>query len=382
LDFLLADIEELKREGLFRDPFVFECEQAKTLRTAGKTLLNFCSNDYLGLCSRKEVKEAQIDAINKWGNGSGASRLVTGTMSVHRLLEEKLALFEKKESAILFPTGYMANVGTISSLLNSQDAVIVDRLNHASIIDGARLSGAKIYVFAHSDMNRLESILKRSQNKRRRLVVTDSVFSMDGDLAYLRDIVFLKEKYSAILMLDEAHGTGVFGESGAGLSEELGVKGNVDILMGTLSKAVGVLGGFVAGDKTLTDYLLNKARSYIYTTSSPPALCAGNIKALEIIESEPDVRKRLRRNAAWVRSEIKKMGFDILNSESQIVPVIVGGAKKAVEYSKALMKEGIFVQAIRPPTVPKGTSRLRITISALHEKADLEELVAKLKNIV
>jgi len=380
--FLQEDIEELKKEGLFRNPFIFQGEQSKNLRMVGKNLLNFCSNDYLGLCSRQEIKEAQIDAIDKWGNGSGASRLVTGTMSIHRLLEEALALFEKKESAILFPTGYMANVGTISSLLNSQDAVIVDRLNHASIIDGARLSGAKLCVFVHSDMNRLESILKRSQNKRRRLVVTDSVFSMDGDLANLRDIVFLKDKYNALLMVDEAHATGVFGENGGGLSEALDVKDSVDVLMGTLSKAAGLLGGFVAGDKTLTDYLLNKARSYIYTTSPPPALCAGNIKALEIIKNEPDTRKRLMHNAAWVRGEIKRMGFDILSSESQIIPVIIGDARKAVESSKTLMDEGIFVQAIRPPTVPKGSSRLRITISALHEKPDLEELIAKLKNIV
>jgi len=377
--FLEETIENLKEAELFRNPPTFSGEQAKLLKMGTTSVLNFCSNDYLGFCSRPEIREAIISAVKSWGSGSGASRLVTGSMEPHMLLERKLADFEKKESSVIFPTGYMANVGTISALLEAQDTVIIDRLNHASIIDGARLSGAKLCVYPHRDMNKLESILKRIQNKRRKLIVTDGVFSMDGDLAPLRDIAFLKNKYDAILMVDEAHGTGVFGNSGSGLSEALGVKDDVDVLMGTFSKAVGVLGGFVAGSKYLTDYIVNKARSYIYTTSSPPAICAGAMKALELIKEEPEARERLIKNSKWLRDGIKRIGLDCMDSQSQIIPIMVGDTKKTLAYSKFLFGKGIFVQAIRPPTVP--TSRLRITVSALHEREDIEYLLEILKNV-
>ncbi len=375
MKFLEEELDRLRNEGLFRKPLVFMGGQSKKLKLNNSDIINFCSNDYLGFCSRKEIKEAEISAIQKWGAGSGASRLVTGTTEIHRRLEERVAEFEKKESAIIFPTGYMANVGTISALVGEGDAVIIDRLNHASIIDGAKLSGAKLYVYPHRDLNRLEYVLKKCKDKKRKLVVTDSIFSMDGDLAPLREMVELKDKYGAMLMVDEAHGTGVFGETGSGLGEALGVKDKIDVLMGTFSKAIGVLGGFIAGSKELTEYLENKARSYIYTTSPAPAICGAVLEAIELIEKEPGTRKNLLKKAKKLRGEISSLGMSCMDSESQIIPIAAGEADEAVRLSHNLLEKGIFVQAIRPPTVPKGSSRLRVTLSAEHSEEEIKYLL-------
>ncbi len=378
MEFIKAELKRLKNDGLYRQLRALETPQNKIVRIAGKEYLAFCSNNYLGLADDLRLKEAAARAIEKYGCGTGASRLVSGNMKIHQELEKKIAEFKKTDAAILFPTGYMANIGTISALVGPGDAVIIDKLNHASIIDGCRMSRAKILVYKHSDINSLETVLENAKSYAKRLIITDTIFSMDGDIAPLPEIVALAKKYNSMLMIDDAHATGLLGKNGRGALEHFDLENHIEIVMGTLSKAIGSIGGFVAGSKNLIDYLRNKARSFIYTTAPPPAACAASIRAIEIIESEPDRRQRLWENVRYAKDMLKKTGYDTMNSATQIIPVLIGVANTTVEKSNFLFHNGILIPAIRPPTVPKEQSRLRITLMSQHTKSDIDRLLSLL----
>ena len=364
-DQLGGELEQLRTDGLYRQFREMAGAQGARVASGGRELLNFSSNDYLGLANDPLLKQVATDAIARWGVGAGASRLVCGNLAPYRALEAKLADFKKKEAALVFGSGYAANVGTITSLVGAGDVLILDKLDHASIIDGARQSGAAIRVYPHLNLRKLEEILQQSQAYRRRLIITETVFSMDGDLAPLVEIVALKEKYAAWLMLDEAHATGMFGKNRRGLAEQLGVEAQIEITLGTLSKALGGAGGFIAGSQCLIDLLRNRARSLIYSTALPPAVCATAAAAVEWVMS-PAGAQRCDRLWENVRA---------LGAHSPIHPVIVGEERAAVELSDKLLAAGIFVPAIRYPTVPKGKARLRVTVSAAHAAADVQQFL-------
>jgi len=376
-DTLLKEIQDLEQKGLRRRLRKVEGSQGRRLTIDGKELLNLCSNNYLGLADDPRLKRAMIACIEKDGVGSGASRLVCGNMSMHEALEKKLEEFKGTEAALVFSTGYMANVGAISSLLSREDVIFADKLNHASIIDGILLSGAEFKRYAHNDMNSLEESLKKTEGFKKRAIITDSVFSMDGDCAPLKEIVHLAQKYDCTVMVDEAHAIGVFGKKGCGLVEHLGLENKIDIQMGTLSKAAGSFGAYVCGKKILIDFLINKARSFIYTTALPPAVCAASLEALKIIEGEPQRRKQLWENTKYFKVELERLGFDTMNSKSPIIPLLIKDSKLAVDFSKELFDKGILVQAIRPPTVPANTARLRVTVMATHTREDLDFTLKK-----
>ena len=368
------ELEGLRGQGLYRTLREVSSEQGRRIIVEGRECVSFGSNNYLGLANREELRRAAIDAIQRFGCSAAASRLISGTMSPHVELEKKIAEFEECEDAIVFATGYMANVGAISVLVGPKDTVIIDKLCHASIIDGCQLSGARLRVYPHRDLEKLERVLAHSVSFRRRLIVTDGVFSMDGDLAPLPAIVELGERYEAVTMVDEAHGTGVIGPTGRGAVEHFGLKGQVDVLMGTLSKAVGSQGGFVAGGRELIDLLRNRARPFVYTTAPPPGDCAAALAGLEIIEGEPELRQRLWDNAAAARRAVAEAGFQIAATETPIIPIIVGEADRAVELANFLFERGLYAPAVRPPTVPKGQSRIRVTVMATHTEEDIAEL--------
>ena len=378
MKFLTKELAELEKNGLYRRLRMITSSQEAIVEIAGKKYLSFCSNNYLGLANHPRVVEASIDATRKYGCGAGASRLVSGTMQLHSELEDRLAQFEEKSSAILFTTGYCANVGSITSLVNEEDTIILDKLNHASIVDAARLSRAKLQVYPHKEMDRLETILKRSQKYRRRLIVTDGIFSMDGDMAPLPDIVNLARKYEAYTMVDEAHATGIIGQKGRGTAEHFNVEDKVDVIMGTLSKALGSLGGFVVGESALIEFLKNKARSFIYTTALPPGVCMASIAALEIVQTDVSYRKKYLDKVAYLKKELQKLQFDLMGTESHIIPVLIQDPFKTMEISKYLYEKGVLIPAIRIPTVPKGTNRLRISLMATHTR----EEIAKLLNVM
>ena len=374
------ELKKIKESGLYRELNILEGAQGPHVKIKGRTYISFCSNNYLGLANHPEVVKAVKDAVGKYGWGAGASRLVSGNTELHQALEDEISKFKRKEAAIVFPTGYMANIGTICSLVSSGDLVICDRLNHASIIDGCRLSGATFRVYPHRDIGKLENILKKSTGYPRKLIVTDTVFSMDGDLAPLPDIVRIAHEYNAMVMADEAHGTGVFGENGRGVVEHFNLDKKVNIIMGTLSKAVGSLGGFVTGNSDLISYLRNKARTFMYTTALPPAVCAASIAGIKLIQRDHSLRESLWRNVHYVKERLKLLNLNVTSLESPIIPIIIGNAKKAVDVSGFLFESGILIPAIRPPTVPDESSRLRVTIMATHTRADLDKLLDVLES--
>lgn len=381
---LSREIKELKENSLFREHVIIESKATTPwIYVNNQKLLNLASNNYLGLADSKLLVERSIEMLKKYGASAASSRMVCGTLKLHVEVEKSLAEFQKKESAVLFNTGYSANLGVIQALVSRDDVIFSDKLNHASIIDGAVLSRAALKRYRHCDMNHLEHLLKTTNTKGRKLIITDSVFSMDGDLASLKDLVYLKQKYGAILMLDEAHAEGVFGESGRGLAEHFGAEEEVDIHLGTLGKAFGCFGAYVCGKRVLIDYLKNKCRSFIYTTALPPAVLGSILAALEIIRGEKgkSLRQSLHAKSNAVRKKLKEMGFDTLGSQSQIIPIVIPGNENVCEFSKKLLDSGVLAVAIRHPTVPKNTERVRISLMATHKDEDLEFALRKISTI-
>jgi glycine C-acetyltransferase/8-amino-7-oxononanoate synthase len=336
----------------------------------GKPVLMLSSNNYLGLADHPRVREAAAEAAMRWGVGAGASRLISGTMTIHRRLEERLAEFKGRQSALLFGSGFLANTGVISALARPGDVIFSDQLNHASIIDGCRMSRAEVFVYDHLDVEHLEWGIAKSEG-RGALIVTDSVFSMDGDVAPLDQIVEVAHRRRLRLVVDEAHGTGALGPGGRGALAEAGLEDQVDVIVGTLGKALGSYGAFVACDREMGDYLINCARTFIFSTAPSPPAVAGALAALALLESRPELVTRLQANAAALRDELAREGFDVWGCRTQIVPIIVGDAALAVEVCEAALERGVFAQAIRPPTVPPMTSRLRLAVMASHRPDEL-----------
>ena len=379
------ELTALRLKGLERKCRFISTACDAHIKIKGKKLLNLCSNNYLGLANDIRIKNSAIKAIREFGVGAGASRLVTGSNILHKRLEDKLADFKRQEACLIYSSGYSANLGIISALVGRDDAVFSDRLNHASIIDGIILSRAELARYPHKDIKVLEKLLRRraAQDARRKtLIITDSVFSMDGDIAPVPELIALARKYDCLLMLDEAHATGVLGKNGRGTLEHFGLSSDERIIqMGTLSKAIGCLGGFVCGSKDLIEYLINRSRSFIFSTALPAALCASAIEAIEIIEKDFSLRKRLWDNADFLREGLRSLGLDTLDSQTPIIPVLTREPNLTMKFSQELFKEGIFVQGIRPPSVPEGMSRLRVTVTAAHTKTDLEFVLAKFKEV-
>lgn len=372
---------ELEAKGLKRSLTIVESATGPRVTIEGKDTLLMCSNDYLSLANHPRVKEAAIKAIEKYGVGSGASRLTSGTMTPHIELEEKIKEFKKTEAALVFNSGYNANTGLIPSLIAKHGYVFSDKLNHASITDGCLLSRATLKRYPHSDTRALEELLNEAGNADK-LIVTDGVFSMDGDMARLREIIELADRYNSTVLVDDAHGVGVLGESGRGSLEHLGITHSSVIQMGTLGKAIGTFGAYATGSKKLKELLMNKMRPFIYTTSLPPAICAAAIAAIDVMQKEPWRRKKVVQNAAVVREALNKQGFDTLKSSTQIIPVVIGDAEKTMAVSRKLLTRGLFVQGIRPPTVPENSSRLRLTVTAGHTDEDIEFAIKTLKEVL
>lgn len=371
LENLAQELENLASRNLRRGlTAVEEALPGGRVRVDGRVLLNLSSNDYLGLSQDPRLIGAARDAAAHWGVGAGASRLVVGHLALHEEVEARLAAFKGTEAAVIFSTGYMANLGAISALVGPGDTVFCDRLNHASIYDGIKLSGARLARFPHRDLDRLEALLQKA-GAGRRLIITDSVFSVDGDLAPLREMVELKDRYGATLMVDEAHATGVLGPYGSGLAEAWGLTDRVEVHMGTFSKALGSLGGYVAGDRRLIEYLHNRARSFIYSTAMPPPVLGAIAAAMDIVANEPERRTYLLSEAASFRRTLIQAGFDLLGSETQIVPVLVGDNAPTLKLAARLRERGLMAVALRPPTVPPGRARVRFSLSAAHSPEDL-----------
>jgi len=381
LDFLTEEIEALKKDGLYNIIRVIGSPQGAWTEVDGKKVLNMCSNNYLGFANHPELKKKAIEAIELYGVGPAAVRSIAGTMHLHNILEEKLAKFKKTEAALSLQAGFIANLATIPAIIPSEeDVVFSDELNHASIIDGIRLTKAKRVVYKHLDMNSLEDALKKNTG-RRKLIVSDGVFSMDGDIAPLPELVELAEKYEALLMIDDAHGEGVLGDHGRGISDHFGLHGRVDIEVGTMSKAFGVVGGFVAGSAKLVEFLKQKSRPFLFSSATTPADVAAVIAAVDILENDDTLVKKLWDNAKYFKGKMKEIGFDIGHSQTPITPVMLGEAKLAQEFSKRLFDEGIFAQSIGYPTVPKGKARIRVMISAAHSREDLDFALEKFEKI-
>lgn len=365
-------LDQIKKNGLYRKMRHLQTPQGPHIKIDGKDYLLLSSNSYLGLCNDDRLKQAARDAIEKYGVGSGGSRLTTGSYEIHQKLEEEIAVFKGTEAALLFNTGYMANVGAISSIADKSWVIFSDSLNHASIIDGCRLSRAEIVVYAHCDTADLARKVQGYPH-RKALIVTDGLFSVDGDIAPLPALVEIAKKNNILLMVDDAHATGVLGPNGGGTADYFGLRDQIDISMGTLSKALASEGGFIAGKRSLIDYMINTSRSFIFSTALSPVTIAVSLKALEIVRTEPQRRETLLTNSAWFRAELRKVGFDVAENEAPIISIIIGAPNLAVAFSNRLMERNIFVSAIRPPTVPPGTSRLRISIMATHARDDLKQ---------
>jgi glycine C-acetyltransferase/8-amino-7-oxononanoate synthase len=365
-----ARLAELRDSDLFRRTRMISGPQGPRVVLDGKPVLLLCSNNYLGLADHPRVREAAADAAMRWGVGAGASRLVSGTMTIHRRLEERLAAFEGTEAALLFGSGYLANLGVVGALAGPGEVVFSDELNHASIVDGCRLARAETFVYDHCDLDHLEWGLQEA-GPRGALIVTDSVFSMDGDVAPLAGLVELAQRYRCRIVVDEAHGTGCVGPQGRGAVHEAGVEGDVDVVVGTLGKALGAYGAYAACTQAMAQFLTNSARSLIFSTAPAPPCAAGALAALELLVEEPRRVEKLQANADTMRAELAREGFEVAGSTTQIIPLIVGDAGLAKRVCEAGLERGVFAQAIRPPTVPEGTSRLRLAVMASHTRAEL-----------
>ena len=375
LHYLREALEELKAKNQYFHLRVLEGEQKPVATFDGKEVINLSSNNYLGLTTHPKLRRAAIDATRKYGVGSGAVRTITGTMKIHMELEEQIARFKKVEACVVFQSGFTANAGTVSAILGKEDLIISDELNHASIIDGCRLSRATIKVFKHKDVADCERVLKETENwPGKKLLITDGVFSMEGDIADLPALCDLAERFNCIMMVDDAHSSGVLGSRGRGTIDHCGVHGRVDIQVGTLSKAIGAIGGYVCGSKDLIDFLYHRARPFLFSTSHPPSVTATCQAAFELLDSEAGEKliKKLWANTKFFKNKLKKLGFKTGDSETPITPILVGDAGKAFEFSRELFSEGLLAMAIGFPTVPEGKARLRTIVTATHKRADLE----------
>lgn len=370
------ELEDIRERGLLRSTRLIGGRQGACVTCNGHDVLLLCSNNYLGLADHPVLAAASIAAIERYGTSSGASRLVSGTMELHERLEGAVAAFKRSEAALVFNSGHAANTGIIPALVGRGDVVFSDRLNHASIVDGILLSGARLVRYPHNDHQKLAALMEKHAGGRS-LIVSDGVFSMDGDIAPLAELVHLKRRYEALLMVDDAHGCGVLGERGRGSAELLGVGGDVDVQMGTFGKALGSFGAYAAVSAELRSLLINRSRSFIFSTSLPPAVLAASLAAVELVQTgEGDLlRDRLSANSRFFRNRLAEAGFVIPDGTTQIVPIVIGSADTTMQFSEALLAEGLFAQGIRPPTVPAGTSRLRFTVMATHTMADLARAV-------
>src|SRR5690554_5230256 len=371
LRFLDEELQSLKDQGLYREPRTLAGRQRPRSVFDGKSVVNLSSNNYLGLTNHPKMIEAAIKATEELGVGSGAVRTIAGQMELHRQLEKKLAEFKHVEACLVFQSGFTANSGTVAAILGREDVVISDELNHASIIDGCRLSRAQIKVYPHADMDGLRKALEEVEG-RRKLVVTDGVFSMDGDIAPLPEVVKLAKEFDAAVMVDDAHASGVLGRNGRGTVDHYDLHGQVDIQVGTLSKAIGVLGGYVAGPQKLIDYLVQRARPVLFSTSLTPAVTAACIAAIDILLEHPELIDKLWANTEFFRSGLRNLGFDTGKSQTPIIPVIVGDERKAMQLADELFAEGVFAQGIAYPTVPRGKARVRTIVTAEHTQEDLQ----------
>jgi glycine C-acetyltransferase len=372
LSFLNEEIASLKEQGLYRQLRILESESAAHATFDRKSVVNLSSNNYLGLTTHPKLVAAALAATEKYGVGSGSVRTISGTMALHMELERRLAAFKHVEAVVVFQSGFAANAGTVAAVLTKEDVVISDELNHASIIDGCRLSRAAIKVFPHKDVDAARKILKELPASQRKLLITDGVFSMDGDLGAVPALCGLAEEYGAIMMVDDAHASGVFGKNGSGTIDHFQCHGRVDIQVGTLSKAVGVLGGYVAGSRTLIDFLYHRARPFLFSTSHPPAVAAACLAALDVLEQEPQWIEKLWENTRFFKAGLEQLGFNTGISESPITPVIVGQAATAARMSDALFEQGVFAQSIGFPTVARDKARLRTIVAATHTREDLQ----------
>ncbi|MFQ5864331.1 MAG: glycine C-acetyltransferase [bacterium] len=381
LSFIDEELEQLQKQGLFINIRTIGTAQAAWIEVDGKKVLNMCANNYLGFANHPELKKAAQDAIEQYGVGPAAVRTIAGTMTLHNELEEKLAKFKKVEAAISFQSGFNSNLATIPTLMGPEDVIFSDELNHASIIDGCRLTKAKVVRYQHGNAASLEENISRELAARRKLVVTDGVFSMDGDIAPLPEIVEVAERHDAMVMVDDAHGEGVLGDAGRGISDHFGLHGKVDIEVGTLSKAFGVVGGYVSGKKKIVEYLRQRARPFLFSSAVTPADVAACIKAVDILTESGALVDKLWENTHYFKEELKNLGFDLGFSETPIAPVMIGDAQKAQEFSRSLFENGVFAMAISFPTVPKGKDRIRVMNSATHSEEDLDFAIGAFEKV-
>jgi glycine C-acetyltransferase len=372
LDYLDAELNALREQGLYRRLRVLDGEQKARASIDHRTVVNLSSNNYLGLTTHPLLRERAMDGLKTLGVGTGSVRTIAGTMEIHMELERRLAAFKKTEAAVVFQSGFTANAGTVSSILGRDDAIVSDELNHASIIDGARLSRATIKVFPHRDVAAARKVIEELPRRQRKLLITDGVFSMDGDLGPLPGLCDLADEFSCIMMVDDAHASGVFGANGRGTVDHFGLHGRVDVQVGTLSKALGALGGYVAGSKSLIEFLHHRARPFLFSTSHPPSVAATCIAALDVLETEPQLIDRLWDNARFFKGGLQRLGFNTGLSESPITPVIAGDNALAMRLSDRLFEEGVFAQGIGFPTVPHGKARVRTIVTATHTRDELQ----------
>ena len=374
LQYLTDELNKLREQKLFQKLRILETEQLPVSRFDGHEVINLSSNNYLGLTTHPKLRKRALEATEKLGVGSGAVRTIAGTMSIHMELEEKIARFKNVEASVVFQSGFTANAGTVAAILGKEDIIISDALNHASIIDGCRLSRAEIKVFPHKDVEACEKILKEIAGRKcHKLLITDGVFSMEGDIAPLPQLVELAEKYGCIMMIDDAHSSGVLGRNGRGTVDHFNLHGRVDIQVGTLSKAIGALGGYVCATRDTIDFLYHRARPFLFSTSHPPSVVASCIAAFEVLEEEPQLIEQLWANTKFLKAGLKKLGFNTGMSETPITPVIVGDAALAHEFSRQLFAEGVFAQGIGFPTVPQGQARIRTIVTATHTREELTQ---------
>ncbi len=380
LSFLKEQIEQLKKDGVYRKLPILEGADEAEVILNGKKVINLSSNNYLGFANHPRIKQAAIKAIEKYGAGAGAVRTIVGNMDIHEELEKLLSKFKREEAVFLYQSGFNCNAGTIQAITGKGDLIISDELNHASIIDGTRLSKADKAIFKHADMDSLEAVLKEKRGDAKNvLIITDGVFSMDGDIAPLPDIVKLAEKYECMTYVDDAHGSGVLGESGRGTVDHFGLHGRVDFSIGTLSKAIGVVGGYVAGSQTMYEWLIHRARPVLFSTSLMPASVGAITEAVTMLMESTEYTDRLWDNAKYFKEKLGSLGFNTGHSETPITPVIIGDEAKTMEFSRKLLENGVFVSGIVFPTVPKGTGRVRCMVTAGHTKEQLDKAVEAFK---